>query len=174
VLANQMLSLAKVEQLRQRPESATLPFDELVRQVAIDVSPLVAAKALDFDIDTAHASVHAHQWMLQELARNLLHNAVKHSPRGGALSVRVHAEAGDAVLTVADAGPGISSELRQRLFEPFSAGEVTNGSGLGLAICREIVLALGGTISLDNRVQSGRVVGLDATARLPLAPTQET
>ncbi|RZI93553.1 MAG: sensor histidine kinase [Variovorax sp.] len=169
VLANQMLSLAKVEQLRQRPESVTLAFDEIVRQVVIDVSPLVAAKALEFDIDTAPVRVHAHQWMLQELARNLLHNAVKHSPRGGALSVRLHTDTGDAVLTVADAGPGISSELRQRLFEPFSAGEVTSGSGLGLAICREIVLALGGTLTLDNRVSGGRVVGLDATARLPLA-----
>lgn len=170
VLANQMLSLAKVEQLRQRPESATLPFDALVRQVALDVSPLIAAKALDFELDSAPVSVHAHQWMLQELARNLLHNAIKHSPRGAALLVRVQADADHAVLTVTDAGPGISNELRQRLFEPFSAGEMTSGSGLGLAICREIVLALGGTLTLDNRIEGGRVVGLDATARLPLAP----
>ncbi len=168
VLANQMLSLAKVEQLRQRPESATLSFDVVVRQVALDVSPLVAVKALEFELDTEPAAVHAHQWMLQELARNLLHNAIKHSPRGGALSVDVRSEGGDAVLTVADEGPGISSELRQRLFEPFSAGEVGSGSGLGLAICREIVLALGGSLTLDNRVSGGIVVGLDACARLPL------
>ncbi|AMM26075.1 sensor histidine kinase [Variovorax sp. PAMC 28711] len=167
VLANQMLSLAKVEQLRQRPESATHAFDAVVRQVALDVSPLIAAKALEFELDTAPVAVHAHQWMLQELARNLLHNAIKHSPRGGALSVRVTSVGDAAVLTVADAGPGISAELRERLFEPFSAGEVSSGSGLGLAICREIVLALGGSLTLDNRVQGGAVVGLDAHARLP-------
>jgi len=109
--------------------------------------------------------------MLQELTRNLLHNAIKQSPRGGALSVTVRSTGDEAVLTVRDEGPGISAELRQRLFAPFSAGDTGSGSGLGLAICREIVLALGGRISLDNRgVQenSAQVVGLDAVVRLPV------
>jgi len=77
---------------------------------------------------------------------------------------------------VSDQGPGISDELRQRLFAPFAAGSTSSGSGLGLAICREIVLALGGRISLDNRTApdgSGRVVGLDAVVHLPLASPQK-
>ncbi|MCY1369743.1 TMAO reductase sytem sensor TorS [compost metagenome] len=78
------------------------------------------------------------------------------------------------MLTVRDDGPGISAELRQRLFAPFSAGNTASGSGLGLAICREIVLALGGRISLDNRTVpnpggADRVTGLDAVVRLPLS-----
>ena len=107
--------------------------------------------------------------MLQELSRNLLHNAIKHSPTGGALTVRVAPDAHSAVLTVSDEGPGISDELRQRLFAPFAAGDMASGSGLGLAICREIVLALGGTIALENRVSGGQVIGLDAVVHLPLA-----
>jgi len=107
--------------------------------------------------------------MLQELARNLLHNAIKHSPHGGALRVRVRAEGETAVFVVSDQGPGISDELRQRLFAPFAAGDVATGSGLGLAICREIVLALDGSIALDNRESGGQHDGLDAVARLPLA-----
>ncbi len=171
VLANQMLSLAKVEQLRQQPESVTLDLGEAVRQVALDLSPLVADGALDFELSVAAPPVlvRAHRWMLQELARNLLHNAIRHSPRGGALSVRVHAEAGAAVFTVHDGGPGISESLRQRLFAPFAAGDLAGGSGLGLAICLEIVLALGGRIALDNRESGGQVVGLDAVVHLPLA-----
>ncbi len=165
-LANQMLSLAKVEQLRQQPESERLRFDEMVRQVALDLSPLVADKALDFELDTHAAPVLAHRWMLLELTRNLLHNAIKHSPAGGALSVSVLAQGGHAVLRVRDDGPGISAELRQRLFAPFAAGDVARGSGLGLAICREIVQALNGDIALDNRDTGG----LDAVVRLPLAP----
>ena len=70
---------------------------------------------------------------------------------------------------VSDSGPGISEELRNRLFQPFSAGQTRSGSGLGLAICHEIVLALGGDIQLDNRIEHGQLQGLDATARLPLA-----
>ncbi|RST56800.1 sensor histidine kinase [Variovorax sp. MHTC-1] len=171
LLANQMLSLAKVEQLRQQPESVTLELGEAVRQVALDVSPLLADKALDFElsVDAAPVWVRAHRWMLQELARNLLHNAIKHSPRGGALAVRVHAEGDMAVLGVRDDGPGISDELRQRLFAPFAAGDLVSGSGLGLAICREIVLALDGRIALENREAGGQHVGLDAVVHLPLA-----
>jgi two-component system sensor histidine kinase TctE len=86
---------------------------------------------------------------------------------GGLLTVRVQFESADIVLTVADSGPGISAELRQRLFEPFSAGDAASGSGLGLTICREIVLSLGGTLTLDNRTDNGCVIGLDATVRLP-------
>ncbi|MBB3176008.1 sensor histidine kinase [Variovorax sp. Sphag1AA] len=170
-LANQMLSLAKVEQLRQQPESMTLDLAECVRDIALDVSPLVADKALDFELSAAATPVpvRAHRWMLQELSRNLLHNAIKHSPNGGALVVRVAADAQSATLTLSDQGPGISDELRQRLFAPFAAGDVSSGSGLGLAICREIVLALGGTIALENRESGGQVIGLDAVVQLPLA-----
>lgn len=171
LLANQMLSLAKVEQLRQQPESVTLELGDAVRQVALDVSPLLADKALDFElsVDAAPVWVRAHRWMLQELARNLLHNAIKHSPRGGALAVRVHAEGDMAVLGVRDDGPGISDDLRQRLFAPFAAGDLVSGSGLGLAICREIVLALDGRIALENREAGGQHVGLEAVVHLPLA-----
>jgi two-component system sensor histidine kinase TctE len=165
-LANQMLSLAKVEQLRQQPESVTLDFGEVVRQIVLDLSPLVADKALDFELDIGPpVPVQAHHWMLQELTRNLLHNAIKLSPAGAPLSVSVRPEGSEAVLTVRDSGPGISPELRQRLFAPFSAGSTSSGSGLGLAICREIVIALKGRIALDNRAAGG----LDAVVRLPLA-----
>ncbi len=74
-------------------------------------------------------------------------------------------------LTVADSGPGIAAEQRQRLFQPFAteASRLSDGSGLGLAICLEVVQSLGGSIRLDNREQDGRVEGLDAIVRLPLA-----
>lgn len=168
-LANQMLSLAKVEQLRQQPEWQVLDLGETVRQLALDLSPLMADKALDVELSAGSVPVpvRAHHWMLQELARNLLHNAIKHSPRGGALRVRVWAEGETAVFVVSDQGPGISDELRQRLFAPFAAGDVASGSGLGLAICREIVLALDGSIALDNREAGGQRDGLDAVVRLP-------
>ncbi|HJS05377.1 MAG TPA: sensor histidine kinase [Variovorax sp.] len=170
-VANQMLSLAKVEQLRQQPEWQVLDLGETVRQLALDLSPLMADKALDVELSAGAAPmlVRAHRWMLQELARNLLHNAIKHSPRRGALRVSVRAEGESAVFVVSDQGPGISDELRQRLFAPFAAGDVASGSGLGLAICREIVLALGGSIALENREAGGQRDGLDAVVQLPLA-----
>ena len=168
VLANQMLALTKVEQLRQQDDTSLLDLAVVVRAVALDVSPLIAEKDIDFEIQTVPAQLRAHEWMLRELARNLLHNAIKHSPVGAHLSVRLDTDERHAALTVADSGPGINSELRSRLFQPFSAGHAHSGSGLGLVICRDIALALGGTITLENRESHGRIVGLDATVRLPL------
>jgi two-component system sensor histidine kinase TctE len=170
-LANQMLALAKVEQLRQQADLQPVDLTATLRAVALDLAPLIAEKELEFDIDTVPATVNAHEWMLGELCRNLLHNAIKNSCTGGTLTVRIVTDARYLALTVSDSGPGISAELATRLFQPFSAGNVRHGSGLGLAICREITAALDGSISLDNRVQQGqpgRVAGLDATVRLPL------
>ena len=168
LVANQMLALAKVEQLRQQPDLKTLDLAEVMRAVALDLSALIADKNIDFAIETVNAPIAAHEWMLTELTRNLLHNAIKYTPIAGSLTVRIVRDGTHAALTLSDSGPGIDAELAQRLFQPFSSGHVARGSGLGLAICKEIVQVLKGTISLDNRVQHGLVAGLDATVRLPL------
>ena len=169
VLANQMLALAKVEQMRQQAHAGVLDLAGVVRAVALDLSPLIAERDIDFDIQTMPAPIQAHEWMLRELCRNLLHNAIRHGPRASTLAVRVVADSRHLVLSVADGGPGISDALRGRLFQPFSGGSSHSGSGLGLVICQEIAQALGGTITLDNRVRHGQIEGLDATVRLPLA-----
>lgn len=114
-----------------------------------------------------------------------LRNAVKHAPPGSELTVRLvsdgHIDGHIAALTITDAGSGIAPELRERLFQPFATGrrhagtgsgapaDLRHGAGLGLAICQEIVQSLGGTLQLDNRESHGRVLGLEATVRLPLA-----
>jgi two-component system sensor histidine kinase TctE len=167
VLANQMLSLAKVAQLAQQVAPSRVDWAEILRDVALDVSPLIAAKTLDFEIRSSPAPIATHDWMLRELSRNLLHNAINYTPDLGTLSVVLQMDAQQVTLVITDSGPGISDELRQRLFQPFSAGTTRSGSGLGLAICLEIVQALGGSISLDNRFERGRIVGLEATVRLP-------
>lgn len=171
LLANQMLALAKVAQLVQQPASHAIDWADVLRDVALDVSPLIAAKNLDFEISTEATPVLTHDWMLRELARNLLHNAIRYTPENSTLAVRLHREAGDAVLVISDSGPGISPELRKRLFQPFAAGESRSGSGLGLSICHEIVQALIGSLQLENRVAMDHITGLDTTVRLPLRLT---
>ena len=167
-LANQMLALAKVAQLQQQADVAPAQFDEVVRAVALDVAPLIAGKGLDFDLQTEPITLRAHDWMLRELTRNLLHNAIRHTPAGGLLAITLARAGGEARLTVADGGPGVAPELAERLFQPFSAGAGGTGSGLGLAICHEIVQTLGGRIQLVNRMHNGRVDGLDAIVSLPI------
>jgi two-component system sensor histidine kinase TctE len=175
-LANQMLALSKVEQLRQQTDAHVLNWAVSLRDVALDISPLIAEKNLDFEIHTEDCHILAHDWMLRELSRNLLHNAIKYSPVDGALSVRLEMQNQCAQLTIRDSGQGISAELQERLFQPFSAGDIRTGSGLGLAICLEVVKALNGSITLTNRLapqpmsdfSKDKVVGLNTVVRLPL------
>ncbi len=189
-LANQMLALAKAEQLQQGranhgsdggplAEVPVLDWAPVVRQVALDLSALMGERQLDFGLSMPDQPVWvaAHEWTLRELTRNLLHNAIKHSPTGAQLDVHLHTDGGWAALVISDRGPGISAALRPHLFQPFAresaqAGDdpphLGQGAGLGLAICHGLVLALGGGLSLDNREQHGRVLGLDAVVRLPL------
>ncbi len=166
-LANQMLALAKVEQLRQQGDGQSTDWSELVREVALELAPLIAEQDLDFDLLLQPVAVRAHAWALRELARNLLHNAIKHSPPQGRLVVSLQAEGSSACLSITDSGPGIPDALRPRLFQPFAAGAAGSGSGLGLAICREIVQSVGGSLALDNLVERDLVIGLQATVRLP-------
>jgi two-component system, OmpR family, sensor histidine kinase TctE len=172
-LANQMLALARAEQMRQPGEAMpTQDWAEITRAVALDLAPLIAKQGLDFDIDTEPAAVDSHEWALRELTRNLLHNAIQHTPAGGRLAIALSVDAGMAQLLIADDGPGLTPLQQERLFLPFAAGEAGKGSGLGLAICLALVHSLGGQIELVNRLEGARVSGLDARVRLPLAAAQ--
>ena len=164
-LANQMLALAKVEQLRRQGDAPVLDWAAIARAVALDLGPLIAGRQIDFEIVTEPTPVRAHEWALRELTRNLMHNAVRHSIDAGRLDVRVGRDAGQALLRIVDSGPGIDAALRQRLFQPFASGDPRSGSGLGLAICHEIVGSLGGSIRLDNLPEGGPA----AIVELPLA-----
>ncbi len=172
-LANQMLALAKIEQLRQQDDAPVSDFAAIVRAVALDLAPLMAQRQLDFSIVTEPAAVRAHEWALRELTRNLLHNAIRHCPDSTPLTVTLATDAGRTVLTIADSGPGLRADLRERLFQPFVSGsghgDAHSGSGLGLAICHEIVASLGGSIHLEDSATRGGAAGLSAIVRLNLA-----
>ena len=173
-LANRMLSLAKVEQLRQQKDFSNIQVEQAVRNVALELAPLIADKGIDFELDAKTGEVSGHDWMLQELTRNLLQNAIHHTPRDGALKVQVFAQDGHAVLCIEDSGPGIDSALRERLFQPFSAGNSRSGSGLGLTIAQEIVNALHGSIQLTNRTDGDQILGLTARVHIPLVVPAST
>ena len=169
-MANQMLALAKVEQLREQAQALLSRLDDSVRSVALDLAPLVADKDIEFDIQTEEVTVQAHEWMLNELFRNLLHNAVKHTPPHGRLRVEVASSLGEqALLRVRNEGASLAPSQIERLFQPFVATGGQQGAGLGLAICRSIVEALGGRIELVNMSADAEAPsGVEARVWLPL------
>ncbi|MGL5002890.1 MAG: sensor histidine kinase, partial [Casimicrobium sp.] len=159
-VANQMLSLTKVTELTETSEDVsdrvTTDLVAVCRDIAVECSPLLSDKHLDFSLDgddeTAQP-VRGADWLLRELLRNLLSNAIRHTPSGGAVGFVVEHDTHERRLLVWDSGPGLAPEQRQRLFQPFATGDRSTGVGLGLVICRDICGKIGATISLNNRAE---------------------
>ncbi len=98
---------------------------------------------------------------LQQVASNLIDNAIRFSPRGATVRVLTWHDNGEAGLTVSDDGPGVPAEVRERIFERFTRQDPARGrgggAGLGLAISREIVQAHGGSIRVEDGEPTGSV-----------------
>ncbi len=109
------------------------------------------------EVDPFDLVVYADRARLHQLLANLLDNAGRHSPTGGTVRARAYRGRGGMIFEVADQGPGISPEDRERVFERFSTGEgpgaeaVDGGTGLGLAIARWVTELHGGTIEVVDR-----------------------
>jgi two-component system sensor histidine kinase TctE len=93
--------------------------------------------------------------LLHELLANLVDNALRYTPSGGAVILRVKEDAGSVTLEVEDTGPGIAAAERERVFAPFYRAAATleinpAGHGLGLAIVRDIATLHHATITLDD------------------------
>lgn len=159
-MANQLLSLTKLEQIKRAGELKPIDLRAVARDAVMELSPLIAAKRLDFALEGDAPWAPADALMLGELLRNLLANAIHHTPEAGRLGVLLRGYAGSTELVVWDEGQGLDDAVRPRLFQAFSAAK--GGVGLGLSICRQIADAMGASMGLYNRVDNGRVIGVDA------------
>jgi signal transduction histidine kinase len=95
---------------------------------------------------------------LERVMSNLLQNALKFTPVGGRITLEVVRRGGEAVVNIADSGPGIEPDQRDALFEKFTRGEWASrqpGVGLGLFIVKELVTAHGGRVQVDSVVGQG-------------------
>jgi two-component system sensor histidine kinase TctE len=167
-LANQLLSVSKLEQIKRAGQLQPVDLQAAAREAVMELSPLVAAKRLDFELTGPALQVPGDAVMLGELLRNLLANAIHHAPPGARLGVVLREAAGRRELLVWDEGPGLDDALRPRLFQPFASGK--GGVGLGLSICRQIAEAMGATLGLYDRIDAGRVIGVDAVVAWEQGP----
>ena len=137
--------------------------------VEVDLDPFLERVAAASDVPEVRVERNgggvalAQPDVLEQVVANLVANAVKHAPGAPVVLRAAHAD-GHAVIEVADHGPGISPELRARIFDRFYAGEGAErgGFGLGLAIARDSTEAMGGRLELDSRE------GVGTTARVIL------
>ncbi|MFC5509743.1 sensor histidine kinase [Massilia jejuensis] len=158
-LVNQLLALARAE---NQPH-AGLAFEEVdlaavARGVVQDWVQASFAQRIDlgYEAQDEDVKIAADPLMLRELLSNLVDNALRYTPAGGSVTVRVRRDGDAALLEVEDTGPGIAPSERAHVFERFYRilGSNASGSGLGLAIVREIAQQHGAEVDIFNNPRS--------------------
>jgi signal transduction histidine kinase len=170
-LVRQLLSIAKIEQMARQSHWKEVDLSAVAHDVAMEFAPLLARKNLDFSLQAVSVRLNTDAWLLGELLRNLLSNAIQHSPLGSALGVVIRMLPSGPELLVWDNGGGMDEAIQARLFEPFQSASGASGVGLGLSICRQIAVSMSAEVDLYNRVQDDRIVGVDAVVRWPQDPS---
>lgn len=164
-----LLSLADAgELLLHRQE---LDLVEVARSAAAGYRLRAADKGVALVVDDAGPlSAYADQERVLQVIGNLLDNALRHTPSGGRVTLRVLGEDERAIVEVADTGPGIPEGSLERVFERFhrtddSRARSAGGSGLGLAIVRAIVESHGGTVTAARALEGGAVLRVTLPAQ---------
>jgi signal transduction histidine kinase len=157
-IVDELLHLARIQgariELDQRP---TAPASLV--ETTVDAHRALAAKhyvQLEAEVPTGIADVPADRERIRVVLANLLTHAIRRSPPGATVTVRVWPDADEVRFEVADSGETISAELRSALFDRFAPSDAVNaGSGLGLSFAKEIVEAHGGRIGVDSKPGRG-------------------
>lgn len=114
--------------------------------------PLAMKRSIDLGFELSPAKVRGEAVWLEELANNLVDNALRYTPSGGIVTVRCSSSGSQVVWEVEDSGPGIPAQERERIFERFYRLDTTgvDGCGLGLAIAREIANNHNASITIEK------------------------
>jgi signal transduction histidine kinase len=169
-----LLDIAEAEAGTPRTAMGPLDLAPFVRDLADLYEPVAEEKGLTLAVTTpiGAAEVRGDRHMLSRAVANLVENAVKYTPPGGAVQVALEVVGPNARLIVADNGPGIPEAERERVFDRFyrlETSRTTEGNGLGLSLARAVVRLHGGTIALESNKP-----GLRAVVSLPLAGMTES
>jgi signal transduction histidine kinase len=167
-LVEQLLNLARNEPRGPVDELPTIALDQPVADAIADAHALAAARNVELSLESDSARVRGDREALRTLVRNLVDNAVRHTPAGGLVRVRTRSgsrAAGrnePALLEVADSGPGIPLADRERAFDRFyrRAGSPEGGSGLGLAIVKAVADRHGAQVLLGDAPEGGLLVSV--------------
>jgi signal transduction histidine kinase len=167
-LVERMLRLARIEQLSDEGKQTALPATNVLAtcEAAVSrVAGMAAAKQIHIALQAKGSpQLHADPEDLELVWVNLLDNAVRHSAKGGNVSLRLsESSMGQAAISVEDSGEGISDADLPHVFERFRRGvdvkgQFSTGFGLGLAICKAIVEAYRGSIEIRSATGKGTSV----------------
>jgi signal transduction histidine kinase len=160
-LVSQLLTLARAEAGEIPVARAPVDLSALAVSIVEQLDPVAQAKGVCLSADAAEAiTVVGDAGWLERLLLNLLDNAIKFTPDGGRISVRITKQGPDAVLEVRDTGVGIASEALPHVFERFFRGDparstTAEGAGLGLSLVKWIADRHEAALSVDSRPGEG-------------------
>lgn len=166
-LVRDLLRLARLDAGQETLELADSPVATLFEDVQEDLAPLIERRGhqVTIQVEPGAETVRADPSKLHDVIRNLLENAVHHTPDGTRIQLSAEPDGEVVRLAVADSGPGIPRDDRQRVFERFyrvdkarARAAEEGGTGLGLAIVKHLVGLHGGRVEVSDRDGGGTVV----------------
>ena len=151
-IVGDLLDLSRLEAGSAAPEREVWRLDDLARQAVESVGARGRVEVVG-----EGALVHVDETQVERVLANLIENALKFSPPGVPVHLRITATRKEAIVRVVDQGPGLAEEELERVFEPFyrRAGDSRAGAGLGLAIARGFADANGGRVWAESRPGQG-------------------
>lgn len=158
--------LLQLTNLAQNTCWESISSEELLRTVEEELSPLAAERRISLQTEQESCLLYGDRELLHRAVFNLVENAVKYSPEGSAVKIRMQRNAQRLCISIEDQGPGIPEELRGRIFEPFfrvddARTRQQGGTGLGLALVQAIAQFHGGTVSVLETPSGGSRFLLD-------------
>lgn len=153
-LVDQLLALARADSksLSDQSQLAEVSLDELARAQVWEHADSASRRAITLELEAEPVSVRGEGSLLVILLRNLVDNAIRYTPVGGAVRVVVDVRDGRPRLSVTDSGPGIPRASREQVFERFFRlpGNPASGSGLGLSIVARIAALHGAEVAVES------------------------
>jgi len=175
-LANRLLTLARIEHGGGSGQMTPVALAAVAGQVGLELALPAVQKGIDLALEVAdgeQATVVGQDLLLHELVSNLVDNAIRYTPHGGSVLLRLQRSGDRVLLEVSDSGPGIAPSEYDKVFMPFYRAQATleanpGGTGLGLAIVRDIATLHGAMLALDRADSGGlKVTVVFAAAQLP-------
>lgn len=152
-LVGSILLLSKLESQQITTNKTRYRLDEQIRQAVVALEPQWEKKSIEFDVELDRTVYLGNETVMRHVWDNLISNAIKFSPEGGTIRLRMMKKHSKLIFTVEDQGPGVSEETKNHLFDKFYQGDSSHkeaGNGLGLALVKRILVLENGQISVEN------------------------
>lgn len=171
-LSSNVLLLSKLDSTDKVTDKTQYSLDEQIRRCILLFEPQLLKKQLELDVNLEPVQFIGNEEMIQPLWMNLLGNAIKFSPYGETIEVKLRLDGEMAIATISDRGIGMDDEVKKHVFDKFFQGDKSHsgeGNGLGLSLVNRILKLSNGKIAIKSELGKGSVF----TVVLPLTDNSE-